>query len=82
MRKIFTSDETLTINPKPVLSELKSFYLNLYKAKNVEESERKLSSLLDDVSGVPTLSEELCSICEGKIRYNEFFICSAIISEE
>ena len=37
------------------------------------ESERKLSSLLDDLSGVPMLSEELHSICEGKIMYNECF---------
>ena len=40
---------------------------------NDEESERKLSSLLDDLSGVPTLSEELRSICEGKRTYNDCF---------
>ena len=49
------------------------FYSHLYKTKNDDESERKLSSLLDDLSGVPTLSEELRSICEGKITYNECF---------
>ena len=63
----------MTINPKTILSELEFFYSNLYKTKNDEESERKLSSLLDDLSGVPTLSEELRSICEGKITYNECF---------
>lgn len=73
VRKIFTSDETLTINPKTILSELELFYLNLYKTKNDEESERKLFSLLDDLSGVPTLSEELRAICEEKITYNECF---------
>ena len=73
VRKIFTSDETLTINPKTILSELELFYSNLYKTKNDEESERKLSSLLDDLSGVPTLSEELRAICEGEITYNECF---------
>ena len=73
MSKVFTNDETLTINPKLILSELEPFYSNLYKTKNDEESERKLSSLLDDLLGVPTLSEELCSICEGKITCNEFF---------
>ena len=73
VRKIFTSDETLTINPKTILSELEHFYSNLYKTKNDDDSERKLSSLLDDLSGVPTLSEELRSICEGKITYNECF---------
>ena len=73
VRKIFTSDETLTSNPKTILSELELFYSNLYKTKNDDESERKLSSLLDDLSGVPTLSEELRSICEGKITYNECF---------
>ena len=30
-------------------------------------------SLLDDLSGVPTLSEELRAICEGRITYNECF---------
>ena len=74
VRKIFTSDETLKINPKTILSELELFYSKLYKTKNDEESERKLSSLLDDLSGVPMLSEELRSICEGKITYNECFL--------
>ena len=73
VRKIFTSDETLTSNPKTILSELELFYSNLYKTKNDDESERKLSSLLDDLSGVPMLSQELRSICEGKITYNECF---------
>jgi len=73
IRKTFTSDETLTVNPKTILSELELFYSNLYKTKNDEESERKLSSLLDDLSSVPTLSEELRAICEGKITYNECF---------
>ena len=73
VRKIFTSNATLTSNPKTVLSELELFYSNLYKTKNDDESERKLSSLLDDLSGVPMLSEKLCSTCEGKITYNECF---------
>ena len=72
-----TSDETLTSNPKTTLSELELFYCNLYKTKNDDESERKLSSLLDDLSGVPTLSEELRSICEGKKRtMNAFLYCN------
>ena len=65
--------QDLRINPKTILSELELFYSNLYKTKNDGESERKLSSFLDDLSGVPTLSEELRSICEGKITYNECF---------
>ena len=73
VRKIFTSDETLTINPKTILSELELFYLILYRTKNHKKSERKLSSFLDDLLGVPTLSEELRSICEGKITYKECF---------
>ena len=40
---------------------------------NDEESEKKLSSLLDDLSGIPALSEEMRSICEGKLTYNECF---------
>ena len=34
IRKTFTSDETLTVNPKTILSELELFYSNLYKTKN------------------------------------------------
>ena len=56
-----------------ILSELELFYSNLFKTKNDGESERKLSSFLDDLSGVPKLSGELRSICEGKITYNECF---------
>jgi len=73
VRKIFTSDETRTINAKTISSELELFNSNLCKIKNDEKSQRKLSSLLDDPSGVSTLSEEMSSIREGKITYNECF---------
>ena len=43
--KIFTSDETLTINLKTILSELEHFYSNLYKTKNDDESEKGSCSL-------------------------------------
>lgn len=66
VRKILTSDETLTMNPKTVLSELELFYWMLYKTKNDEESERKLSSFLDDLLGVPTLSESCVRYVRGK----------------
>ena len=46
VRKIFTRDETLTINPKPIFwREFTRIYAKL--RLNDEESERKLSSLLD-----------------------------------
>ena len=41
VRKIFTSDETLTSNPKTILSELELFYSNLYKTKNDDDRIRK-----------------------------------------
>ena len=50
------------------MSELESFYSNLYK-----ESNSLSSSFLDDLKEVPTLTEELRNVCKGKIEYNECF---------
>ena len=51
------------------MSELESFYSNLYNEENSGHS----SSFLDDLKKVPTLTEELRTVCEGKIEYNECF---------
>ena len=48
------------------MSELESFYSNLYKESNCLSS-----SFLDDLKEVLTLTEELRNVCEGKIEYNE-----------
>ena len=50
------------------MSELESFYSNLYK-----ESNSLSSSFLYDLKEVPTLTEELRNVCKGKIEYNECF---------
>ena len=68
LRKVLKSDGTIAVNPKSIISELESFYSNLYK-----ESNRLSSSFLDDLKEFPTLNEDLRNICEGKIEYNECF---------
>ena len=68
LRKILKSDGTIATNPKSIMSELESFYSNLYK-----ESNRLPSSFLDDLNNFPTLTEVLRNMCEGKIEYNECF---------
>ena len=50
------------------MSELDFFYSNLYKENNSHSS-----SFLDDLKEVPTLTEELRMVCEGRIEYNECF---------
>ena len=66
VRKIFLNDGKLTTNPKTILTELESFYSNLYKDNGCQPSE---SSFFN--TEVPSLSEELRSVCEGQITYNE-----------
>ena len=53
------------------MNELDSFYSNLYS----EENNSHLSSFLDQlhVKEVPTLTEELQNLSEGKIEYNVCF---------
>ena len=50
------------------MSELESFYSNLYKKSNCLSS-----SFLDGLKEVPTLPEELQNVCEGKLEYSECF---------
>ena len=54
LRKVLKSDGTIAVNPKSIMSELESFYSNLYK-----ESNRLSSSFLDDLKEFPTLNEDL-----------------------
>ena len=68
LRKILKSDGTIAVDPKAIMSELEFFYSNLYK-ENISYS----SSFLEDLKEVPTLTEELRMVCEGKIEYNECF---------
>ena len=69
VQKIVTSDGTITANPNTIMSKLESFYSNLYNEENSGHS----SSFLDDLKKVPTLTEELRTVCEGTIEYNECF---------
>ena len=68
MRKIILNDGKLTTNPKTILTELESFYSSLYKDNGCHPSESSFFNI-----EVPSLSEELRSVCEGQITYNECF---------
>ena len=68
LRKILKSDGTIAVDPKTIMSELEFFYSNLYKENNSHSS-----SFLEDLKEVPTLTEELRMVCEGRIEYNECF---------
>ena len=61
VRKIFKSDGTIATNPKSIMSELESFYCNLYKERN-----RLPLSFLDDLKDFPTLTDDLRNMCEGR----------------
>ena len=62
VRNIVTGDGTTTTNPKTIMNELELIYSNLYREENSGHS----SSFLDDLKEVPTLTEELRNVCEGK----------------
>ena len=68
MRKSLKSDEKIAVDPKTIMSELEFFYSSLYKENNGHSS-----SFLEDSKEVPTFTEELRMVCEGKIEYNECF---------
>ena len=68
VRKIILSDGKLTTNPKTILTELESFYSSLYKDNGCHPSESSFFNI-----EVPSLSEELRSVCEGQITYNECY---------
>ena len=51
------------------MNELEIFYSNLYSEENNGHS----SSFLDDLKELPTLTEKLQNLREGKIEYNECF---------
>ena len=66
------SDGKIAVDPKTIMRELEFFYSNLYKENSHS------SSFLEDLK-VPTLTEELRMVCEGKIEYNE---CFTILSKK
>ena len=64
------AENFIAVDRKTIMSELEFFYSNLYKENNSHSS-----SFLEDFKGieVPTLTEEVRMVCEGKIEYNECF---------
>ena len=72
VRKIFTSEGSLTHDPDKIMTELESFYSNLYDGNSCADPEM-ISSFIRDSNQVPKLSENLRNICEGKLGYGECY---------
>lgn len=73
MRKILTRTEVLTTNPKKIMNELESFYSDLYKERDLLSTDSNIDYFLRDSEDPPKLTEELRSLCEGKLKYKECF---------
>ena len=72
VRKIFTSEGSLTHDPDKIMTELESFYSNLYDGNSCADPDM-ISSFIRDSNHVPKLSENLRNICEGKLGYGECY---------
>ena len=72
IRKMFTSDGSLTRNPKKITMEIEKFYSGLYTGNDeaVDESHPFLLRL-----EIPKLTPEMKSICEGKLSAKECLDC-------
>ena len=66
MRKL-TINETVTTDPRTILSEQKRFYQNLYTSgRNETDNRYAAKSFLNNLN-IPKLSEEEKQSCEGKL---------------
>ena len=72
IRKVFTSDGTLSTNPKQISMEMVKFYSDLYAGNNEEVHESHPFLLRSEI---PKLTSEMKNICEGKLSVKECFDC-------
>ena len=72
IRKVFTSNGSLTSDPKKIMKEIEQFYSNLYgvnpKAMNDDHSFWQKME-------ITKVTEEAKEICEGKLSLKECFNC-------
>ena len=69
---MFTSKGSLISNQKNIMAEIENFYSDLY-ASNDEE--KVTDPNFFQTPGIPKLTSDIKSACEGKLRVKECFDC-------
>ena len=72
VRKVFTSEGSLTHDPKKIMNELESYYSSLYDGNSCANSDT-ISTFISKSNQIPKLPENLRNICEGKLGYGECY---------
>lgn len=72
IRRLFSSDGLLTVNPSKIMKEIEKFYSDLY-ASNDESVNRNHPFL--QRAEIPKLSDEMRDVCEGRLSPKECFDC-------
>ena len=70
IHRIFTG--TLISNQKNIMAEIENFYSDLYASNDEEEV---ADPLFFKTPGIPKLTLDMKSACEGKLRVKECFDC-------
>ena len=70
MRKVFAKDGSLVSEPKRILTEIETFYSELYKAEPLNPPDNLLNSFLNN-SNISALSTDDSLICEGMLTNAE-----------
>ena len=69
---MFTSKGTLILNQKNIMAEIENFYSDLYASNDEEEV---ADPTFFQTPGIPKLTLDMKSACEGKLRVKECFDC-------
>ena len=74
VRKVFTSEGSLTHDPQKIMNELESYYSSLYDGNSCANSDT-ISTFISksNHAQIPKLPENLRNICEGKLGYGECY---------
>ena len=72
IRRMFTSKGTLILNQKKIMAEIENFYSDLYASNDEEEV---ADPTFFQTPGIPKLTLDMKSACEGKLRVKECFDC-------
>ena len=70
VRKVFSKEGFLVVDPRKVLREIENFYSNLYQKDDLDPSENLINSFLKN-SQIPKLSVDEVKACEGKLTIDE-----------
>ena len=72
VRKVFTSEGSLTHNTKKIMNDLESYYSSLYDGNSCANSDT-ISTFISKSNQIPKVPENLRNICEGKLGYGECY---------